>query len=119
MSSPTAESLGSNYHRDLLKAWTPENQNTDIPRFHYGDKYTTATSSRFLISSNYLNISNINAGYTFPAKWFNGNIQTLRLYVACDNVWYWSARKGLDPRGTGTGQYSPIRTISGGVTVTF
>ena len=119
MSSPTAESLGGNYHRDLLKAWTPENQNTDIPRFHYGDKYTTATSSRFLISSNYLNISNINAGYTFPAKWFNGNIQTLRLYVACDNVWYWSARKGLDPRGTGTGQYSPIRTISGGVTVTF
>ena len=119
MSSPTAESLGSNYHRDLLKAWTPENTNTDIPRFQYGDKYTTATSSRFLISSNYLNISNINAGYTFPAKWFNGNIQTLRLYVACDNVWYWSARKGLDPRGTGTGQYSPIRTISGGVTVTF
>ena len=119
MSSPTDSSIGKNYHRDLLNAWTPENTDTDIPRFQYGDEYTTASSSRFLISSDYLNISNINAGYTFPAKWWKGHIQTLRLYVACDNVWYWSKRKGLDPRGTGTGQYSPIRTISGGVTLTF
>jgi hypothetical protein len=119
MSSPVAESLGNNYHRDLLNAWTPDNTNTDIPRFQFGDKYTTSTSSRFLISSDYLNISNINAGYNFPAKWWKGHIQNLRVYVACDNVWYWSKRKGLDPRGTGTGQYSPIRTISGGVTLTF
>ena len=119
MSSPYGSSVGSNYHRDLLNAWTPENPNSDIPRFQYGDEYTTATSNRFLISSDYLNISNINAGYNFPAKWWKGHIQNLRVYVACDNVWYWSKRKGLDPRGTGTGQYSPIRTISGGVTLTF
>ena len=119
MSSPYGSSVGSNYHRDLLNAWTPENKNSDIPRFQYGDQYSTASSSRFLISSDYLNISNINAGYNFPVKWWNGHIQNLRVYVACDNVWYWSKRKGLDPRGTGTGQYSPIRTISGGVTLTF
>ncbi|MBO7265883.1 MAG: TonB-dependent receptor [Alistipes sp.] len=119
MSSPVAESLGNNYHRDLLNAWTPENPNSEIPRFQFGDKYQSSTSSRFLISSDYLNISNINAGYTFPVQWWNGHIQTLRVYLACDNVWYWSKRKGLDPRGTGTGQYSPIRTISGGVTLTF
>ena len=119
MSSPYGSSVGSNYHRDLLNAWTPENPNSNIPRFQYGDQYTTASSSRFLISSDYLNISNINAGYNFPAKWWKGHIQNLRVYIACDNVWYWSKRKGLDPRGTGTGQYSPIRTISGGVTLTF
>ena len=119
MSSPYANSLGENYHLDLLNAWTPQNEDSQIPRFKFGDMYNAATSSRFLITTNYLNISNINAGYTFPAKWFNGNIQTLRLYVACDNVWYWSARKGFDPRGGGVTLYSPIRTISGGVTVTF
>ena len=119
MSSPYGSSVGTNYHRDLLNAWTPENTESNIPRFQYGDQYTTASSSRFLISSDYLNISNINAGYNFPAKWWKGHIQNLRVYVACDNVWYWSKRKGLDPRGTGTGQYSPIRTISGGVTLTF
>ena len=119
MSSPTSATSGKNYHLDLLNAWTPENPNSDIPRFQFGDQYTTSTSSRFLISSDYLNISNINLGYTFPAKWWNNKIQNLRVYVACDNVWYWSKRKGLDPRGTGNTNYSPIRTISGGVTLTF
>ena len=119
MSSPTSATAGKNYHLDLLDAWTPENPNSQIPRFQYADQYTTSTSSRFLISSNYLNISNINLGYNFPAQWWKGHIQNLRVYVACDNVWYWSKRKGLDPRGTGNSNYSPIRTISGGVTLTF
>ncbi len=119
MNNSTASSLGKNYHLDLLDAWTPDNKDSNIPRFQYGDEYVSATSTRFLISTNYLNISNINVGYNFPAKWWKGHIQNLRVYMACDNVWYWSARKGFDPRGTGTGQYSPIRTISGGVTLTF
>ncbi len=119
MSSPTSATSGKNYHLDLLDAWSQDNKDSNIPRFQFGDQYTTSTSSRFLISSNYLNISNINVGYNFPAKWWNGKIQNLRVYVACDNVWYWSKRKGLDPRGTGNTNYSPIRTISGGVTLTF
>ena len=119
MSSPHTTSLGENYHLDLLDAWRPDNKDSEIPRFQFGDEWNSATSTRFLTSTNYLNISNINLGYTFPAKWFKGNVSSLRLYIACDNVWYWSARKGFDPRGTGTAQYSPIRTISGGVNVTF
>ncbi len=119
MTNSTASSIGKNYHLDLLDAWTPQNPDSNIPRFQYADEYAGATSTRFLISTNYLNISNINVGYNFPAKWWKGHIQNLRVYMACDNVWYWSARKGFDPRGTGTGQYSPIRTISGGVTLTF
>ncbi len=119
MSSPTSASAGKNYHLDLLDAWSRDNKDSQIPRFQYADQYTTSTSSRFLISSNYLNISNINLGYNFPAQWWKGHIQNLRVYVACDNVWYWSKRKGFDPRGTGNTNYSPIRTISGGVTLTF
>ncbi len=119
MAPSTASSLGKNYHLDLLDAWSQDNKDSNIPRFQYADEYVSATSTRFLTSTNYLNISNISLGYTFPAKWWKGHIQNLRVYVVCDNVWYWSARKGFDPRGTGTGQYSPIRTISGGVTVTF
>ena len=119
MSSPTSATAGKNYHLDLLNAWSQDNKDSNIPRFQFGDQYTTSTSSRFLISSDYLNISNINVGYNFPSKWWNGKIQNLRVYVACDNVWYWSKRKGLDPRGTGNTNYSPIRTISGGVTLTF
>ena len=125
MSSPNGTSVGRNYHVDLLDAWTKgTNENSDIPRFQYDDLYSSATSDRFLTSASYINISNINIGYTFPAKWWNNKIQGLRVYVACDNVFYWSKRRGLDPRqsfsgGTTNVNYSPIRTISGGVTLTF
>ena len=118
LDAPTPATVGKNIHLDVLDAWNKEtNPNSNIPRFQYSDQYQNITSSRFLISTNYLNISNISLGYTFPAKWFNGHVQNLRLYVVCDNVWYWSARKGFDPRGGGS--YAPIRTITGGVSVTF
>ena len=125
MSSPTGSSDGSPYHHDLLNAWTPENQNTDIPRFAYNDTYSASTSTRFLIDASYLNIQNLTLGYTLPQKWTQKfAVNKLRLYVACDNVWYWSKRQGLDPRQSISGStnpfyYAPIRTVSGGVTVTF
>ena len=123
MSSPYGTTVGTNYHKDILKAWTPENKGSDIPRLQYGDQYTTSVSDRFLTDASYLNISNINVGYTLPSKITQKfGVQKLRVYLACDNVVYWSKRQGLDPRYSFTGatnfsNYSPIRTISGGVTV--
>lgn len=125
MSSPYGTTVGTNYHKDILKAWTPENKGSDIPRLQYGDQYTTNVSDRFLTDASYLNISNINVGYTLPSKITQKfGVQKLRVYLACDNVVYWSKRQGLDPRYSFTGatnfsNYSPIRTISGGVTVQF
>ena len=125
MSSPTGLSDGSPYHRDLLNAWTPENKESNIPRFAYGDNYSSSGSDRFLTDASYLNIQNLTLGYTLPQKWTKKFlVNKLRVYVACDNVWYWSKRQGLDPRqsiGGGTNPYyhAPVRTISGGVSVTF
>ena len=121
MSSPTSASTGKNYHVDLLNSWDKtKNPDSQIPRFQFADQYTTATSNYFLIDGSYLNISNINIGYTFPSQWMNKiKISSLRVYVAADNVIYWSQRKGFDPRGTGNNNYSPIRTVSGGITLTF
>ena len=116
---------GYNYHKDLLNSWTPENPNTDIPRFQLNDNYSNAASTRFLTSSNYLNLQNINVGYTFPESWTKKlAIKSLRLYMSAENVWYWSKRKGFDPRQSFTSSisaayYSPMRTISGGVTFKF
>ena len=84
-----------------------------------------ATSDRFLMDASYLNVQNITVGYTLPQNITRKFlVSRLRLYVVCDNVWYWSRRKGLDPRQSMTGgsnnaMYSPIRTISGGINVTF
>ena len=125
MGSPQQTSVGFAYHRDLWDAWTPEKTNTDIPRFRYNDQYYTSTSSRFLVDASYLNIQNITIGYTLPAKITRKFlVEKLRVYVTCDNVYYWSQRKGLDPRQSISGStnpymYAPIRTFSGGITLTF
>lgn len=123
MSSPTTQ-LGYNYHADLLNSWTPENK-TNIPRFCYGDLYSAASSDRFLTDASFLNIDNINVGYTLPKQFTKKfGVNSLRLYVSADNVFYWSKRQGFDPRqsldsSTNAANYSPMRTVSGGVTIKF
>ena len=133
MSTPTSTgSIGVNWHKDILNAWTPENPNSNIPRMQYGDSNTTDTSDRFLIDASYLTLQNINFGYTLPSKFTQKfGVGKMRIYLACENVFYWSKRKGLDPRyadntdnqgvlGTSNyATYSPIRTISGGINIQF
>lgn len=125
MYSPTASQSGYAYHADLLKAWTPENTSSNIPRFQYADSYSNAASTRFLTSASFLNLQNVNLGYTLPERITKkALISSLRLYVAAENVFYWSARQGFDPRqsfstGADASFYSPMRTISGGITIKF
>jgi len=116
--------MGYNWHKDILNAWTPENRNTNIPRVDAIDKYTNSSSDRWLTSSDYFSINNITLGYTLPKRWLRSlGIGSLRIYGAADNVALFSARKGLDPRMSyttaSTDRYTPIRTISGGLKVTF
>ncbi len=125
MESPYASSKGTNFHKDLLNAWTPENKSTDIPRFQFGDEYVAASSDRFLTDASYLSLQNVNLGYTLPVNLTRkAQIESARFYLSADNIFVWSQRKGLDPRQSITGSitnsyYAPIRTISGGVTLTF
>lgn len=115
---------GQNWHKDIYNAWTPANTKTDVPRLNAQDSFTNALSDRWLISSNYLSINNITIGYTLPSnlvkKMF---IEKLRVYFTADNVGLIAKRKGLDPRQSYTTStnslYSPIRTISGGISLTF
>ena len=124
MHGGTSSDAGKNWHKDILNAWSPENQNTNIPRLNYSDKYTNYLSDRFLTSSDYLSINNISFGYTLPKQLTRKvGASNLRLYMAIDNVAVFSARKGLDPRQsystTENSNYSPIRSISGGISMSF
>ena len=129
MSSPTNSSRGDNFHADLLKAWTPTNTNTDIPRLQYADQYSASLSTRFLTKASYLSLQNLTFGYNLPATMLRkAKIDAVKLYVNASNVWLWSKRQGLDPRTAATNftygtsnatYYSTIRTISAGVKVTF
>lgn len=126
VSSPVGTSTGGNIHKDVLtQAWTPENPDSDFPRWQYGDQYSAASSDRFLVPASYLNFQNAQIGYTFPERLTSKiKVSRLRLYVSCDNIVYWSYRRGLDPRysftgSTNTAVNSPVRTLSGGINITF
>ena len=116
---------GSAIHKDWVKSWSPNNTGSDIPRWQQGDQYTTAKSDRFLTDASYLNFQSFAIGYTIPQKVFRDKLK-IRIYAAGENLCFWSARKGLDPRynyvgtsDTGVSDYSPVRTISGGIQLTF
>ncbi|MCM1176672.1 MAG: TonB-dependent receptor [Clostridium sp.] len=122
VASPGA--IATNVHVDVLKAWTPENH-TDFPRYQYQDTNFNSLSDRFLVDASYLNFQNAQIGYTLPRKFTEKiRISKIRIYCSADNIVYWSRRNGLDTRydfdgSTNSNMHSPVRTVSGGINITF
>lgn len=116
---------GGNYHKDILNRWTLDNTNTDVPYIINLDQTTGQTSDRWLKDASFFNLRNITMGYNIPVKKMlpTAPVSGMRVYVVADNVYLWSKRKGMDPRqdisGSLGNNYSPIRTISGGISLTF
>ena len=114
----------TNFHKDMYRRWTPGNTDTDVPRLNFGDKYSNSSSTRFLTKSSYLSLRNVTIGYTRPTDLLQKiGVEGVRVYFTGDNLYYISARKGLDVRKSFSGgagfTYSALRTLSLGVNVTF
>lgn len=115
---------GGAIHKDWKRSWNPvDNTKSDLPRWQQGDRYTAANSDRWMTDASYLNFQSFTVGYTIPSKLLGGKVK-MRVYAAGENLCFWSARQGLDPRyafdgNTSVTGYSPMRTISGGVQLTF
>lgn len=119
---------GSNYHIDMFKRWQKPGDITNVPKLENGNMNMTGgvTNDRFLTSSDYFSVKNVQLGYTFPKNLLKkfGNIESLRVYVVGDNLFLGARRYGLDPRqslsgATSTDSYSAMRTISFGVNLAF
>lgn len=128
----TSSGVGTAWHKDVLKSWSAENPDSDIPRLDGDTSVGQTAVDNYLISSNYLSINNITLGYTLPAEAAEAlKISAVRFYVSGDNLAVFSARKGVDPRysmglgsftsgsGLNSGSYSAMRTVTAGVSVTF
>ena len=131
------QETGHAMHRDLLNAWSPENTNSNIPRLSTASIDDPGSGSqtpmdRFLTSSNYLCLNNLALGYNLPKSIVTPlSLHGIRVYVAGENLFLLTARKGMDPRynlgiggytsggGLAAGSYSAMRSITAGVTVTF
>lgn len=124
---------GTNFHKDMLNRWTPENTQTSIPALVMWDtdSYRIASNSNFFLTkASYFSLRNITLGYTFPKNLLAPyGIEKLRVYFSGDNVWLHSKRKGFDPRmndggsnlfggATGFG-YAALSSYSFGINLSF
>ncbi len=127
----------SNYHKDIFKAWTPNNKNTRVPLLLAGqaiprvgdrpayDGKMSGWGDRFLTSNTALRFSNVRLAYNFPHKMIEKiKLNSLSLWVRADNLFVLSHRKGYDPftlfgGGNERYQYTPLSTFVGGLKFTF
>lgn len=113
---------GQALHEDALKAWQKRGDVTDIPKLQYNKTYDNPLSDRFLISNSFVNLKTLNLSYRFSAKTVKSiGLRGLSIYTAVDNLFYKSARTGVNVQqdffGTTSFYYVPTRTVVFGLNV--
>ena len=133
-------------HKDILKSWTEmpagmtahevredgailvntsEISRSQIPVADTElSQYNNASSSRFLISNDYITLKNLNISYDFPQKWVNAmKLKGLNLGFSVDNVFIGAKMKGFNPQYSFSGgqgaYYVPSRVYSFQLNVKF
>ena len=118
---------------DALKAWTPENPNTDVPKYvnSNGDQ-SNSVSTRFLYDATYIKLKNVNLSYSLPKNVTKhlGAISGVRVYANVDNLFTifkdknYKGYDDIDIFGIGgydgSANYIPIaRAYTMGINITF
>lgn len=131
----TSQTIGRGVHVDMLNGWTPENPNSNIPMVALGGTNFGVSpigggegqySDFSLFDADYFNLRSINLGYRFSSNLARRlYLDGLRVYVAADNLFFISAKKGLDPRqlldGTSINpfNYPQTKAISFGLNISI
>ncbi|MBD1398001.1 TonB-dependent receptor [Pontibacter sp. JH31] len=115
---------GTHFSKDILNRWTPENTNTDVPRLQQGIASQDGASTRWLFDASYLNVKNINLGYTLPNTLTSRiGVNNMRAFVSVDNAKIFTKNEGMDPQRSFTGtsdfSYPVMRTFTLGLNGNF
>ena len=88
-----------NSGKDALRAWTPTNTNTDVPRAVQGDPNKNGRSSdRFIENGGFLRLNNLQLGYNAPASFCKKlGLASLRVYIGGTRLLTFTKYKGYDP----------------------
>ncbi|HEY3387657.1 MAG TPA: TonB-dependent receptor [Saprospiraceae bacterium] len=117
---------------DVLRRWTPENTNTDIPRAVGGGNVDNVrNSTRFVEDGSYVRLKSVTLSYALLQDNPKLNaIRNLSIYVTGQNLLTFTNYRGLDPEvnafgnsatelGIDYGTYPQARTLIFGVNVDF
>jgi TonB-linked SusC/RagA family outer membrane protein len=114
--------FGESHHIDQLKAWKQPGDITTVPRLENGNStQVEAQTTRFLTDASFLSLRNINLSYNFDKPVLDRlGLSNLSIFVSGENLWFKSARQGLNPQynlaGTGSGDdYNPNKIFSIGL----
>jgi len=103
--------------------WTPTNQNALYPRLSgTPTSNNTQTSSWFIRNDSYIRLKSFELGYTLSNKLLRNKIQSVRLYVAGQNVFSYlpHVKEIIDPENSGNNtNYYQQRVLSLGINATF
>jgi TonB-linked SusC/RagA family outer membrane protein len=129
----------------LLRAWTPQNQNTDIPGIIPQSvrqnaaltstinitSQSTNMNTHFVENASYVRLKNITLGYNFPRSLTNRlKLASLRLHVSVTNLVTLTKYTGYDPEvasytgadtqlGSDYDNYPPSKTFNVGISTSF
>jgi len=117
-------------HEDLLGRWRKPGDVTNIAKVVAGtavNNIGAASSTRWLLSSDMIELTNLNLSYKIPSKFLQTkNITDATIYFSADNALMISARRGVYPRRnfqsgyiSNGDVYAPSRVISLGLSLTF
>ena len=79
-----------------------------LPRVQYKSANATNNyfSDRYIQDASYLRIANVQLGYNFPDRWFDGVVSNVRVYASGQNLATFSKYKGYNVDFAG-GTYTP------------
>jgi len=121
-------SYGQAMSSDALKAWKKEGDITDVPRLDNNSTHATnigqTYSTRWLVSSDYLNLRSVVLGYDLPKNVLSRvSVKSARVNFSAENLFMLKARQGLNPmanfKGISYNEYLPSRNFTIGLNVSF
>ncbi|MDR2918795.1 MAG: TonB-dependent receptor [Tannerella sp.] len=121
----------TNMSATTINRWTPDNQNTDMPRM-LRSKAVMRVSDQYVEKGSYLRFQNITLGYTVPrrALEFTKYVSSLRVYASLQNFFTITGYSGNNPEVSKYGQddlgagydsfsYPVSKTVLFGLSVNF
>ncbi|WP_234367740.1 SusC/RagA family TonB-linked outer membrane protein [Parabacteroides pacaensis] len=142
-----AASLGQfqgsfNIITEVKDSWSPENPNSNLPRFYYADQAIkknitrsnvawpniNSNNSNFYEKGDYLALRDITLNYRLPKKWAGkASLSDASIYLTGQNLFYITGYSGTSPEpvikkdnaGVDEGRYPMPRTILIGISLSF
>lgn len=112
----SAGGFGNNFDAAYKDRWTPENTDTDIPRFVQGDPSgNNRTSDRMIQSAAFLRFQTFQIGYSMTGNTLQKvGVSRLRFFIGGSNLFVISGYDDLDPENIDI-----PTTFNGGINLSF